>query len=130
MSELAELLDGLLSQGAELSLDDGKVRVRAPEGVLSTEVLDRLRQDKEQLRELLPVHHLDAPLSVGQEGLWFIQQSAPDSTAYNAGFALQVEAAQDPAPVLVRSLQRLINRHALLRTTFHAVQGRPRERGR
>ena len=127
MSMVTDLLQDLLIQGAELSIEDGGLRVRAPEGVLPPEKMEVLRRHKDELLLLLPEYRFEAPLSVGQEGLWFIQKSAPDSSAYNVGLALRIESERDPAPALRRALQKLVNRHALLRTTFAAVDGSPRQ---
>jgi len=57
------------------------------------------------------------PLSYGQQGLWFIHQLAPDSTAYSIAYAVRIRSALDVS-VLRRVLQALVNRHRCLRTTF------------
>nr|ALD82525.1 non-ribosomal peptide synthase [Nannocystis sp. MB1016] len=127
MSTLTELVEQLLVAGAELSIDDGKLRVRAPDGVLTPERLATLRDARDELLRLLPAHRFEAPMSAGQEGLWFIQTSAPDSSAYNVGVALHLESAHDHAPALRRALQRLVDRHMLLRSRYEATGGRPRQ---
>lgn len=127
MSTLTDLVEQLLIAGAELSLVDGKLRVRAPDGVLTPERLELLRTHRDELVRLLPQHRFTAPMSAGQEGLWFIQTSAPDSAAYNVGVALRVQSDRDPAPALRRVLQQLVDRHLLLRARWDAVDGRPRQ---
>ena len=127
MSTLTDLVEQLLIAGAELSLTDGKPRVRAPDGVLTPDRLELLRAHKDELVRVLPQHRFAAPMSAGQEGLWFIQTSAPDSSAYNVGVALHVASDRDPAPVLRRALQQLVDRHLLLRARWEAVDGRPRQ---
>jgi len=57
------------------------------------------------------------PLSHGQQALWFIQQSAPDSSAYHVGLAFRIHSAID-VQALHQAFQHLVNRHAALRTTF------------
>ncbi|MCE7984892.1 MAG: amino acid adenylation domain-containing protein [Caldilinea sp. CFX5] len=57
------------------------------------------------------------PLSHGQQALWFIQQSAPENSAYNVGLAFRLRSAIDD-DVLRQAFQHLVNRHAALRTTF------------
>ncbi len=64
------------------------------------------------------------PLSYGQQSLWFLQQLAPESVAYNIASALRIKAKPD-VPALRRAFQLLVDRHAALRTTFRAVQGKP-----
>jgi amino acid adenylation domain-containing protein/non-ribosomal peptide synthase protein (TIGR01720 family) len=63
------------------------------------------------------------PLSHGQQALWFLQQLAPESAAYNIASALRIKAKPDGA-ALRSAFQSLVERHAALRTTFSAVQGR------
>ncbi len=127
MSELTDILQELLVQGATLSIDDGKLFVEARESLLSPEILGTLRRNKEEIRSLLPELRFEAPLSVGQEGLWFIQKSAPDSSAYNVGVALRIASESDHGPALRRALQKLINRHTLLRSSYTTVDGSARQ---
>src|SRR5689334_9395003 len=57
------------------------------------------------------------PLSFAQERLWFLYQLAPDSPFYNIPTAFSLEGMIDPA-VLERSLDEIVRRHEVLRTTF------------
>ena len=66
------------------------------------------------------------PLSHGQQALWFLQQLAPESTAYNIASALRIKTKPDEA-ALRSAFQSLVERHAALRTTFSSVQGRARQ---
>lgn len=63
------------------------------------------------------------PLSHGQQALWFLQQLAPESTAYNIASALRIKTKPDEA-ALRSAFQSLVDRHAALRTTFSSVQGK------
>jgi amino acid adenylation domain-containing protein/non-ribosomal peptide synthase protein (TIGR01720 family) len=67
------------------------------------------------------------PLSYGQQGLWFLHNLAPESTAYNIARAVKIRAALDIG-ALRRAFSALVARHAALRTTFAASQGRPIQR--
>jgi amino acid adenylation domain-containing protein/non-ribosomal peptide synthase protein (TIGR01720 family) len=71
-----------------------------------------------------PSAPVEYALSVGQRSLWFMYRLAPDSTAYNMVDAVRVRGALDVA-AMRRSFQRLVDRHPLLRTTFHEVDGQP-----
>ena len=62
-------------------------------------------------------------LSHGQQALWFLQQLAPESVAYNIASALRIKTKPDGS-ALRSAFQSLVERHAALRTTFSAVQGR------
>ncbi|MFY0566445.1 condensation domain-containing protein [Archangium lansingense] len=59
----------------------------------------------------------DAPLSGGQQALWFLHQLAPESSAYHVPVAVRVRSALDVA-ALRRSVETLVARHPALRTTF------------
>ncbi|CAN5750343.1 hypothetical protein BH10CHL1_BH10CHL1_00280 [soil metagenome] len=61
------------------------------------------------------------PLAHGQQALWFIHQSAPESSAYNVGLAFQIRSLLD-VETLRQAFQRLVNLHPALRTTFSTPQ--------
>lgn len=63
------------------------------------------------------------PLTYPQERVWLIQQLNPDSTAYHFEAAIRFHGEFNPE-YLEDSLSDLIQRHAILRTTFHAHAGR------
>ncbi|WP_081738878.1 hybrid non-ribosomal peptide synthetase/type I polyketide synthase [Mesorhizobium ciceri] len=58
------------------------------------------------------------PLSHGQLGLWLHHQRRPTGSEYNLPVELRVKAPFD-IDALRRALQSLIDRHEMLRTTFH-----------
>ncbi|HYW22940.1 MAG TPA: condensation domain-containing protein, partial [Terriglobales bacterium] len=67
-----------------------------------------------------------APLSPGQEQLWFLAQLAPDLPVYNEQVVLRRRGAVD-AGALERALDELVRRHPALRTTFVARDGQPEQ---
>lgn len=69
-------------------------------------------------------HPLASPLSYGQRSLWFLHQLAPASAAYNIAQAVQIYSEVDTS-ALKRAFQRLVERHASLRTTFKSDRGEP-----
>jgi len=58
-----------------------------------------------------------APLSFGQQRLWFLQQTAPWSCAYNVSVAVRMQGALD-IEALRESLREITRRHEALRTRF------------
>jgi non-ribosomal peptide synthetase component F/acyl carrier protein len=64
------------------------------------------------------------PLSFAQERLWFFDQLEPNSTAYNISRALRLTGTLD-RNALRRSLDVIVGRHEVLRTSFLADQGKP-----
>lgn len=67
------------------------------------------------------------PLSYGQRGLWWIYQIAPDNAAYNCAFAARIRSRLD-LPAFRRTFQKLVDRHEMLRTTYHTDGGTPFQR--
>ncbi len=63
-----------------------------------------------------------SPLAHGQRGLWFLYQMDRASAAYNIFFPAHIRSQLD-VPAFRRALQRLIDRHASLRTTFEERDG-------
>ncbi|HEY0510454.1 MAG TPA: amino acid adenylation domain-containing protein [Thermoanaerobaculia bacterium] len=70
----------------------------------------------------------DAPpsLSYAQQRLWFLDQLSPGSSAYSIPAAVQLDLDLDPA-TLKRSLDEVVRRHEILRTTFVSVVGQPQQ---
>ncbi|HEX4495130.1 MAG TPA: amino acid adenylation domain-containing protein, partial [Thermoanaerobaculia bacterium] len=64
------------------------------------------------------------PLSYAQERLWFLDRLEPGSAAYNmpAAFRLEGLLAEE---ALERAFTEIVRRHAVLRTRFVEVDGRP-----
>ncbi|HSF38965.1 MAG TPA: non-ribosomal peptide synthase/polyketide synthase [Thermoanaerobaculia bacterium] len=69
----------------------------------------------------------DLPLSFAQQRLWFLWQLEPESPAYNNPKALRIRGLLDVA-ALERTLDEIVRRHEVLRTTFPAADGRPVQR--
>jgi amino acid adenylation domain-containing protein len=66
------------------------------------------------------------PLSFSQERLWFLDQLEPGSTVYNMSSAYRVSGRLDVS-ALETSLNEVVRRHEVLRTTFKSVDGVPRQ---
>jgi amino acid adenylation domain-containing protein len=58
-----------------------------------------------------------APLSFGQQRLWFLQQLAPESPAYNIPLGVRMDGPLD-ARVLAAALTEVVRRHEVLRTAI------------
>ncbi len=81
---------------------------------------------------LPPVTHRDggpveAPLSLMQEQIWFLEQLQPGNIAYNAPTTFRLHGHVDVA-VLERAVTEIVRRHEILRTTVHSRDGRPVQR--
>jgi amino acid adenylation domain-containing protein len=64
------------------------------------------------------------PLSFAQQRLWFLNQLAPDSAAYNQYLAVRLPAGVDVA-LLHRAVNEVVARHDALRTTFRSREDGP-----
>ncbi|MEO6164618.1 MAG: condensation domain-containing protein, partial [Candidatus Binatia bacterium] len=65
-----------------------------------------------------------APLSFAQERLWFLQQWEPAAAVYNVARAWRLKGTLDVA-LLGRCVQRIVQRHEVLRTVFANDGDRP-----
>ena len=99
-------------------------------GEISPEKLDllirRLQQPKRERARLARRARPEepAPLSFGQEQLWFLEQMAPGAPVYNLPAAIRCEGELRPG-VLARALAEIARRHEALRTRFGMADGRP-----
>jgi hypothetical protein len=108
MSDVARQLSD-----AQRTLLDRRLRAASAPGVLKPDLIPR-RADA-----------ATAPLSFGQQRLWFLDQLEPGSAAATIDYALQLGFWVDAA-VLERSINLLVARHEALRTTFVVDCGKPR----
>ena len=149
-----ELLRDFSAQGVELWAEGRRLRYRAPRGALTADRLERLRHHKDDLLTLLADRPFggaascptdgtpgtaaqsavgtlpDAgtevvlPLSYGQQALWFLHCSAPESPAYNVAFTARILSGVD-VPTLQRTFAAITARHPSLRTTFRTREQQP-----
>ncbi|MER8224320.1 MupA/Atu3671 family FMN-dependent luciferase-like monooxygenase [Streptomyces sp. NPDC094143] len=68
----------------------------------------------------------DAPLTPGQERIWFLERLLPGRTAYNEIKAIRLAGPLD-VPALRAALRGLVARHESLRTVFEDRAGKPRQ---
>src|SRR6185369_9818538 len=74
---------------------------------------------------LLPAsREQELPLSYAQQRLWFLDQLAPGSLAYNIPLAVRLKGRLE-VEALQRTLDEVVRRHEVLRTTFVEVNGAP-----
>ena len=67
-----------------------------------------------------------APLSFAQQRLWLIYQLDPTSYLYNVPRAVSMTGRLD-IPALERSLNRIVERHEILRTIFPIAKDEPEQ---
>lgn len=128
---LNELLSTLQANAIKLWLEDEKLRVSAPQGVLTPALRDQLTEHKAALIALLQKHELEQirpvtrtgqePLSFAQQRLWFLQQ-LEENGAYNMPGLLRLIGTLDVG-ALQQAANAIVARHESLRTTFHERDG-------
>lgn len=140
MSTVTELISTLRQQEIKLWLDGDKLRYRAAKNTLSPELLAQLKIRKVEIIDFLksigagtsspmpPLQPVDRtghlPLSFGQQRLWFLYQFEPHSSANNVPVVVRFTGDLN-VPALEQSLQHVLSRHEVLRTTFPVVDGQP-----
>nr|ADL59762.1 non-ribosomal peptide synthase [Nostoc sp. 'Peltigera membranacea cyanobiont'] len=121
-------------------LEEVRLRCHAPEGVLTpslrqeiagrkAEIILFLQQAKHvKTSHQLPIQRVprdgELPLSFAQQRLWFLHHLSPDSRSYNLLDVQRLNGALNVV-ALSESLNELICRHEILRTTFPTVDGKP-----
>jgi len=132
------ILEKARAKNVDLSVVDGRLKVRAKPGALDDELRQEITQMKELLIELLTeiqasqLEHGNAvikpvaraatgsPLSFAQQRLWFIDRHESGSSQYNIPTALTMRG-QLNKPALQKALDTLVERHEVLRTTYAEV---------
>ena len=128
-------LDGFIKElerhGALFWVGENEVHYRAPREIITPKKLAFLKAHREKILVLLkdrpstdPQSH---PLSYGQQALWTMYKRAPDSPAYNVVFAARVHTKID-VPALRSALNRIVQRHPILRTVYTNHSGKPRQK--
>lgn len=129
---LAELLKYCSEQDISLFLSEGKLKVKAPEGILTPDVIAELKAQKEALIEhlsdprdlALPCVQSDTlEMSYNQRRLWFIEQLGA-SNQFNLALALRWEGDVN-RPALEKSLSEMLDRYQVLRTVYRLTDGEP-----
>ncbi len=69
-------------------------------------------------------HEGPLPLSFNQRQLWFMDRLVPGNSMYSVPLVLNITGAVDPA-LLERSLNVVVERHAILRTVYRELEGGP-----
>ncbi|MBW4524588.1 MAG: amino acid adenylation domain-containing protein [Phormidium tanganyikae FI6-MK23] len=122
----------LIDHKPDAALDEIRLRCNAPEGILTTELRQKLVDRKTELISYLissdsivqRTERTVFPLSFAQQRLWFLYQLAPDNPFYNVPAAIRLSGTVDQN-ALKRSLDEIVRRHATLRTTFTTIDGKP-----
>ena len=99
-----------------------KVMTIAPKSLAKLSLVEKRGLLAHLLREKSAQSAAVFPLSHGQRGLWFLHQIDPRSSAYNVCYPSRIRSPLDLL-AFRRAVQKLIDRHPGLRTTFEERDG-------
>ncbi|MEV4135107.1 amino acid adenylation domain-containing protein [Dactylosporangium sp. NPDC049742] len=85
---------------------------------------EQLMLESDQRSEPAALQENLFPLSVLQQGMWFLEQLRPNNPAYVVPGALRIRGPLDRA-ALLDAANAVVSRHEALRTTFELRDGRP-----
>jgi amino acid adenylation domain-containing protein len=138
-----KFLSDLNNLGIKIWIEDEQLRYRAPQGVMSSDLKQKLLERKSEILaffkeiktniqstpgSILPVSRSgELPLSFAQQRMWFLNQLDSQNAFYNEGLQVQIRGALNIS-VLEESINEIIHRHESLRTTFPTVDGKPVQR--
>ncbi|MBC1223946.1 amino acid adenylation domain-containing protein [Nostoc sp. UCD121] len=136
---IIEFVSYLNSLGIKIWLEGGQLNYRAPKGVMNPDLKNQLLGRKSEILAFLEEAQTatdssfepisikrsgDLPLSFAQQRMWFLYQLESQSPFYNEGLQLRVAGVLN-VEALEQSINKIICRHEILRTTFPAVDGKP-----
>lgn len=130
------ILSTIRKLGAELSLVDGKLKISAPDGVLTADLLEEIKKNKDELVSYItlatgrakfsPIEKAPPKdsykVSSAQERLYFLHELEPASLVYNMPRVLKIEGVLDKER-LGAAFNKLFARHESLRTFFALKDG-------
>lgn len=143
LSPAEALLARLERLGAELWVESGALRFRAPRGVIDDEARRQIAEHRDAIvaaltRRAVPadarsgtvrIRPLEGgrepPLSFAQRRLWFLDQLDPGAPQYNIGSLTRIRAPID-LEALAPAVDDLCQRHQAFRTRIYAEGGVPR----
>src|SRR5689334_21885133 len=79
---------------------------------------------QDQFVDTTAVETWSFPVSFPQQRLWLLHQLEPSDTAYSIPWAMRLRGKLH-VEALERSLNEIVRRHEVLRTTFKTIQGEP-----
>ena len=136
-SAVTALMTELTARDVQISLEDGKLRLNAPKGVLDEALRAKLSANRDNLLAAVKAKaEADAAtggipllaenrrpeLSFAQRRLWFLDQMDPGSVRYNIGGGVRLTGPID-TEVLRLALEDVFARHEAFRTRIATEDG-------
>jgi hypothetical protein len=132
MKTIEQFLSYLDSLDVKLWVEGEQLHYSAPKGAIASTLLAQIRERKAEILQVLRQDDLirpvgrdrPLPLSFAQQRLWFVEQLQPNSFTYNEPVALHLFGCLN-VEVLEQSINEIVRRHEILRTTFITIDGQP-----
>ena len=130
--DFVDLLQPQIDQGLQLWLEGDALRFKAPQDLMTADLMQVLKANKEHIREWLKAQANDYvnnetdltqstlsqkkvvdefPLASTQGAIWMLYRLAPNSPAYNTAFVATTRALDSQA--VYQALQALFIRHPM-----------------
>ncbi|NQZ11533.1 MAG: hypothetical protein HRT35_30650, partial [Algicola sp.] len=136
MQDLAQLLATVKSKRIKLWVEDEQLKFKAPKGAMTAQIGNLIRDNKQAIILLLsqsrslvnadaikPVSREQViPMSFAQRRMWFLEQLNGQSSAYNIYQSLKLNGALD-GEKLADCVDQLVQRHEILRSRLHVLDG-------
>ncbi|MBD2298129.1 non-ribosomal peptide synthetase [Nostoc sp. FACHB-190] len=140
MKTIDEFLSDLCSLDIKLWVEENRLRCNAPKGALTPVIKAELAERKAEIMAFIqknnaalssnhqPIRPIprqeNLPLSFAQQRLWFMEQLTKVSHILDFPTTLSLKGSLNLA-ALEKTLNEIVRRHEVLRTTFTSVKGQP-----
>jgi amino acid adenylation domain-containing protein len=136
--KIVELINWCLERNISFSLDGDNIRILGDAKALTQDAISKIKESKPELIEWLKEQATQAtssvkikrrereynslPLSLTQQRLWLICQLNDDTSQYNIPVVIRLHGELNHK-ALQKSFNTILQRHEILRTTYHEVNG-------
>ncbi len=120
----AGFIADLLEKSITLWVEDKELRFRAPKGLLTKPLQEQMTEHKDEIIAFLGENKKYCITSFAQQRLFFLDRLVPDNPFYNMPLALRLKGKLNTDALAV-TLQEIVKRHEILRTTYELLDGRP-----
>lgn len=132
MKTIDQFLSHIESLDVKFWVEGEQLHYSAPKGAITSTLLTQIRERKAEILKVVRQDNLiqpvkrtqPLPLSFAQQRLWLVEQLEPDSFTYNEPIALHLLGGLN-VELLEQSINEIVRRHEILRTTFTAIDGQP-----
>ncbi|NQZ20714.1 MAG: amino acid adenylation domain-containing protein [Colwellia sp.] len=132
---IKNIINQCIERNIKLSEQDDNLKVDAPKGAMTQDLLSAIKNNKKELLEFLGEYSSsstksqlrrvfpevkEAFLSSGQNQMWLLDNAFQNNDNYQFYRILHIEGSIN-VQVLEKSLAEIVARHTILRTTYHEI---------